>query len=54
MTILYQVRKELQKKGHQQQPDVHPIDIGISGDHDIIVPQILHTIPRYSAHAVAG
>lgn len=38
------VGKELQEEGHQQQADVHAIDIGIGGDHDLVVPQVVHIL----------
>ena len=39
MAIFYQIGEELQEEGHQQKPDVHPVDIGVGGDDDLIVPE---------------
>jgi hypothetical protein len=36
--------KNCRKKGHQQQPDVHAIHIGIGCDDDIVVPQSFQPI----------
>ena len=38
------VGKELQKKGHQQQPDVHPVDVGIGRDDDLVIAQVVHIL----------
>src|SRR5690606_17871758 len=38
------IREKLQKKGHQQQPDVHSVHIGIGSDHDVVVAQSFHPV----------
>ena len=44
MTFSYKIRKELQEKSQEQQPDMHPVNIGICGNHYIVISQILDSI----------
>ena len=41
MAIAHQVGVELQEESEHQQADVHTVDIGIGGDDDIVVAQVL-------------
>ena len=41
MAVAHEVRIELEEEGEHQQADVHAVDIGISGDDDVVVAQIL-------------
>ncbi|MNE65191.1 hypothetical protein D3C80_1606510 [compost metagenome] len=44
MAITYQVREELQEECHDQQTNVHPIDIGIGCNYNVVVSQAIHTV----------
>ena len=44
MSLPHQFRKELQEEGHQQQPDMHAVHIGIGGNHHIVVPQVFQSV----------
>src|SRR5690606_4265258 len=44
MSFLYQFRKKLKDKRNQQQTNVHPINISIRGDYDVVISQIFHRI----------
>jgi len=41
MSAADQFRKKLEKKGNQEQTDVHPVDIGIGSDYDLGIPQVI-------------
>jgi len=42
--FLDQIRKELQEKREQQQPDMHTIGIGIGGDDHLVVAKPFHVV----------
>ena len=44
MALADHVGEELQEEGHQQQADVHAVDIGIGGDDDLLVAQVVHLL----------
>src|SRR5688572_2537471 len=44
MPGFYKTREKLKKKGHQQQPDMHPIDIRIGGYNNIIITEIIQAV----------
>jgi hypothetical protein len=44
VVVLHQVGEELEEEGHQQQPDVHAVHIGIGGDDDAVVAQAVHAV----------
>jgi hypothetical protein len=43
MVVLYQVRKELQEEGHDQQANVHAVNIGVGGYHNPVKSQAIHS-----------
>ena len=40
----HQVGKELQEEGQHEQPNVHSVDIGVSGYYDLAVPQCIQPV----------
>ena len=44
MAIPYQVGIKLEEESEQKQPDMHAIHIGIRGNHDIVIAQILKSL----------
>ena len=44
MPFLDEFRVELQEKGDEQQADVHTVDIGIGGDNDLVVTQVVESV----------
>ena len=44
VTLTNHIGEELQEKGHQQQSDVHTIDIGIGCDDHLVVAQVVHIL----------
>ena len=44
MAVAHQVGIELEEKGEHQQADVHAVDIGIGGDDDVVVAQVLDVL----------
>jgi len=44
MTFPDEVRKELKEECKKQKPDMHSINISISGNHNIIISQVFNTV----------
>ena len=44
MIVADDVRKKLQEKREQQQTDVHAVDVGIGGDHDLVITQSIEPL----------
>ena len=43
MAFPHQVWEKLKEEGDQQQPDMHSIHISISGDHYILIPEVIES-----------
>src|SRR5664279_6569183 len=44
MPFSYQIGKELEKECKQKQPDMHPINVGIGRNNNIIVSQVFYSV----------
>ena len=44
VAVAHQVGVELEEEGEHQQTDVHAVDIGIGGDDDVVVAQVLDVL----------
>ena len=44
MPLADHLGEELQEEGHHQEADVHAVDIGIGGDDDLVVAQVIHVL----------
>ena len=44
MAALDDVREIAEEEGEQECPDMHPVHIGIGGNHDVVVPQVLDVL----------
>ena len=44
MSLPDQLGKKLEEKSYQQKPDMHPIDIRIRGDYNLIIPQVFQVL----------
>ena len=44
VAFLYQLRIELKEEGYKQETDVHAVDIGIGGNDNLVVAQVVETV----------
>ena len=44
MPLFYKIGKKLKEECKQKQPDMHTVNIGISGNNHIVIPQIFNSV----------